>query len=91
MNILLILTITLSNSIVLIKSDYESGGWMFSDVTHSLYQVFPKKLGGYQSAVNFCQNLNSSLVVIDSPAEFIWLRDYVNTHTTVFPWVSFFY
>ena len=100
MNILLILTITLSNIILLVRSDHKDG-WTYSDVTHSLYKVFPENATVYSSAVKFCEKLNSSLVVIDSSAEFIWLQDFVNSYidfdkynskdNVVLTWVSFFY
>ena len=91
MNLFLIITITLSCNILLIKSDYETGGWKYSDETHSLYQFFPNNISNYEKASKFCQQYNSALVVIDSPQEFTWIQKYLNEFSTnynyVVPWV----
>ena len=92
MNLFLMITITLSSNILLIKSDYESiDGWKYSDVTHSLYKFFPSNYSNYDTASKFCQKYNSALVVIDSDEEFNWIQKYLNEFSTnynyVMPWV----
>ena len=91
MNLFLIITITLSCNILLIKSDYETDGWKYSDETQSLYKFFPNNRSNYETAIKFCQQYNSALVVIDSPQEFTWIQKYLNEYRTnyncVTPWV----
>lgn len=88
MNFFLILIITLSNSILLVKSDHLLNGWTFSDATHSKYQVFPNSPSNFNVAKTFCESKNSSLVVIDSVTEFIWIKDFVNKNSDKNTWVK---